>query len=169
MKRNEFHRIKTDFILESLFVFFLLLSSSVSFAQAQANFSGVWIKDSAQSDERYKSFDIEYSIEQTPKTFIVKQKMTHRESQESITHEYSFTLDGKVTNTKKEYGTENNTTQWSADKRTLTARSTVMYDTQEVGFTESYILSNDGLVLTTIKSDIIPEALSVKQVFNKKK
>jgi hypothetical protein len=169
MKQNDSSQINAAFGTEWLLVMFLLLSSSVSMAQQQTNFSGTWIKDPSKSDDFYKSFNVEYSIVQTPKTFDVKQKMVHADSQEEVIHNYAFTLDGKVKNTKKEYGTEINTVKWSTDNKTLTTRSTVMYDTQEVGFTETYTLSDDGLVLTATKSDIIPEALKVTQVFIKKK
>jgi hypothetical protein len=85
-----------------------------------------------------------------------------------VTRDYSYTLDGKVTSMKKESGIEKNLAQWSADKKNLKTRSTITYGTEDVGFTETYSLSDNGLVLTVQKSDIIPEALSVKLVFNKK-
>jgi hypothetical protein len=50
----------------------------------------------------------------------------------------------------------------------LTLDLTITYGTQDVGFTETYSLSDNGLVLTVQKSDIIEGGLSVKQVFNKK-
>ena len=50
----------------------------------------------------------------------------------------------------------------------LKTRSTIAYGSQDVGFTESYSLSDNGLVLTVQKSDIIEGGLSVKQIFNKK-
>lgn len=168
MKQNKIWCITRHIILKSLSVILLILCYSVSFSQSTVNFSGIWIKDDLKSDDRFKSFEIEYSIEQTPQLFIVKQKLTHKSSQESVLRDYSFAMDGKITNTEKEYGIEKNAIQWSSDKKTLTTRSTVKYGNEEVGFTETFTLSDDGLVLTTQKSDIIHEALSVKQVFNKK-
>jgi hypothetical protein len=73
-----------------------------------------------------------------------------------------------VTNYKKEYGTEKNLAQWSADKKILNTRSTVTYGNQDVGFTEAYSLSDKGLVLTILKTDIIPESKSLKMIFKKK-
>jgi len=168
MKRNGSHCIKINSFLGSLFVLSLILCSSVSYAQSPANFSGVWMQDTTKSDDFYKSFEVKYTITQTLQTFIVKQTFTIKSSEEIVTRDYSFTLDGKVTNIEKEYGIEKNTAQWSADKKILTTRSTVTYGNEDVGFTETYSLSDNGLVLTAQKSDIIPGALSVKQVFNKK-
>jgi hypothetical protein len=161
-------RVRTDSISATLFVLSLLLCSSVSNAQSPANFSGVWIQDTTKSDDFYKSFEVKYQITQTLLTFTVKQTFTIKGSNENLTRDYSFTLDGKVTTMEKEGGKEKNTAQWSADKKILTTRSTITYGTEDVGFTETYSLSDNGLILTAKKSDIIPGALSVKQVFNKK-
>lgn len=168
MKRNGSPRVRTNSILGSLFVLYLILCSSVSYAQSPANFSGIWIQDTTKSDNFYKSFDVKYTITQTLQTFTVKQTFTVESSKETVTRDYSYTLDGKVTNMKKESGIEKNLAQWSADKKNLKTRSTITYGTEDVGFTETYSLSDNGLVLTVQKSDIIPEALSVKLVFNKK-
>ena len=168
MVRNGSSHTRTKFKLGSMFVICLLLFSSGSIAQTPVDFSGEWIRDPAKSDNFYKAFEVNYSIAQTPGTFVVKQKLTHTVSKESVTNDYSYTLDGKVSNTKKEHGTEKNSTNWSDDKKILITRSTVTYGTDDVGFTETYSLSENGLVLTVQKSDIIPGALSVKQVFNKK-
>ena len=169
MKRNGSPRVRTNSILGSLFVLYLLLCSSVSYAQSPANFSGVWIQDTTKSDDFYKSFDVKYTITQTLQTFTVKQTFAVKGSKEIVTSDYSYSLDGKVTNTKKESGIEKNLVQWSADKKTLNTKSTITYGNEDVGFTEAYSLSDNGLVLTVLKSDIIPGALSVKQIFNKKK
>ncbi len=155
-------------VLGSLFVLSLLLCSSVSYAQSPVNFSGVWIQDTVKSDDFYKAFDVKYTIAQTPQTFTVKQTLTLRNSEESITHDYSYTLDGKVTTMEKETGKEKELAQWSADKKVLTTRSTITYGNEDVGFTETYSLSDNGLVLTVQKSNIIAGLPTVKQVFNKK-
>jgi hypothetical protein len=127
------------------------------------------MQDTTRSDDFYKSFEVKYTITQTPQTFTVKQTFALKDSKESITKDYSFTLDGKVTNMKKESGIEKESAQWSADKKILTTRSTTTYGNDDVGFTETYSLSGNGLVLTVQKSDILPGGLSVKQVFNKNK
>jgi hypothetical protein len=67
----------------------------------------------------------------------------------------------------KEGNTEKNSAKWSADKKILTTRSTVTYGSEDVGFTETYSLSDNGRVLTVLKSNIIPGVPEVKQVFNK--
>jgi len=124
--------------------------------------------DTSKSDDFYKSFIVKYTITHTPQTFVVKQTFSDKSGKEIITRDYSFTLDGKVTTMEKESGKEKNTAQWSADKNILTTRSIITYGNEDVGFTETYSLSDNGLVLTAQKSDIIQGALSVKQVFNKK-
>jgi hypothetical protein len=158
----------TNPVSKFVFVLSLLLITSVSYAQSPANFSGVWIQDTVKSDDFYKSFQVKYTISQTPQTFTVKQTMTLRGSEETITNDYTYTLDGKVTTMEKEGGKEKELAQWSADKKILTTRSTIIYGNEEVGFTETYSLSDNGLVLTALKSNIIPGVPSVKQVFNKK-
>ncbi|MCX6329082.1 MAG: hypothetical protein NTZ85_06140 [Bacteroidia bacterium] len=168
MKRNGSPRVKTNSILGSLFVLSLLLCSSVSYAQSPANFSGVWIQDTTKSDDFYKSFEVKYTITQTLQTFTVKQTFTLKSSKEIVTDDYSFTLDGKVTSIEKEGGIEKELAQWSTDKKILTTRSTMTYGNEDVGFTETYSLSDNGLVLTVQKSNIIPGVPTVKQVFNKK-
>jgi hypothetical protein len=151
-----------------MFTLSLLLWSSVSYAQSPVNFSGVWIQDTVKSDDFYKAFDVKYSITQTPQKFSVKQTLTLRNSEESITNDYTYTLDGEVTIMEKETGKEKELAQWSADKKTLTTRSTITYGNEDVGFTETYSLSDNGLVLTTQKSNIIEGLPVLKQVFNKK-
>jgi hypothetical protein len=124
--------------------------------------------DTTRSDSYYKSFEVTYTITQTPLAFTVVQKFALKGSEESITNDYTFSLDGKITTMKKESGTEKELALWSDDKRSLITRSTITYGAEEVGFTETYSLSGDGLVLTAEKSNIIPGGLTVKQVFNKK-
>jgi hypothetical protein len=168
MKGNGYHRFRTNFILESLLVYSLLCFSYVSYAQSPVNFSGVWIQDTTQSDNFYKSFDVKYAITQTAETFAVKQTFSDYSGNEIVTRDYAFTLDGKETNMEKNGGIEKELAQWSADNKILTTTSTTTYDNQVVGNTAIYSLSEDGLVLTVQNSDIIPGGLSVKQVFNKK-
>lgn len=168
MKQNGSPHIRTYSILRPLFVLTLFFFSVITYAQAPANFSGIWVQDTTKSDDFYKSFEVKYTITQTVQLFKVTQTLTQWSSKESVTREYSYSLDGKVTNTQKETGMEKNLAQWSADKKTLTTRSTIAYGNEDVGFTETYSLSNNDLVLTVQKSNIIPGALTVKQVFNKK-
>jgi hypothetical protein len=154
--------------LKYLFVLTLLLFTCATYAQSPADFSGVWIQDPAKSDDFYKSFEVKYTIRQTAQVFTVSQILTMKGTTESVTNEYTYTLDGKVTTMDKEGGKEKELAQWSSDKKILTTRSTKTYGNEEVGFTETYSLSDNGLVLTVQKSNIIPGALTIKQVFNKK-
>lgn len=167
MKLNGSFSLRSKYVFGSLLAISLFICSSVSYAQVTANFSGVWMQDTVKSDDFYKSFDVKYTITQTLQTFKVIQAMTMRGTDEGVTREYSYTLDGKVTSKVNENGTEKNLAEWSADKKVLNTRSTVAYGNEDVGFTEAYSLSADGKVLTVQKSNIIPGALSVKMVFNK--
>jgi len=168
MTKHGFFKLPKNLIFPALLVL-LIFYSTGSYAQTPVDFSGVWIQDTAKSDDFYKSFEVEYAINQTLQTFTVKQTFTMKGSNESVIRDYSFTLDGKVTSVEKENGIEKNSAQWSDDKKTLITRSTVFYGTEEVGFKEFYSISDNGLVLTSQKTDIIPDAFTVKLVFNKKK
>lgn len=169
MKLSGSQHVRIDSFIKTFILLSLLLSSSVSYSQNTASFGGVWVQDTTKSDDFYKAFGVVYTITQTPQEFTVKQTFTIKESNESVDHNYSFTLDGKVKNVKTEYGTENNTAKWSADKKILTTRSTIKYGPDDVGLTETYSLSANGLVMTAVKKDIIEGSTPVKMVFNKKK
>jgi hypothetical protein len=168
MKQIVFPCLRTNAISKYALLFSLILCTSGLYGQTPANFSGIWIQDPDKSDDFYKSFEVIYTITQTPQSFTVKQKLTLRNSEESITNDYTYTLDGKVTTMEKEGGKEKGLAQWSADKKILTVRSTITYGNEDVGFTETYSLSDNGLVLTALKSNIIEGLPVVKQVFNKK-
>lgn len=168
MKRIISQHFRKNLILNYVFVFSLLLCSSLLYAQSPVNFSGVWIQDTAKSDDFYMAFEVKYTITQTPQTFTVKQAMTLRGSEETITNDYTYTLDGKVTTMEKEGGKEKELALWSADRKTLTVRSTKTYGNEDVGFTETFSLSDDGLALTTVKANIIEGLPTVKQIFKKK-
>jgi len=168
MRQIETSGFRTNSILGSLFVLCILLCSTVSNAQSAANYAGLWMLDTVKSDKFYKGIEVKYSITQTPQSFTVKQIFTIESSKESVINEDSYTLDGKVKIAETENGKSNNSVKWSSDKKVLTTRSTIFYGTQEVGYTETFSLSDNGLVLTVQKSDINPEALSIKLVFNKK-
>jgi hypothetical protein len=169
MKSNGSSHLRTNSISGSLFVVFLILFSTGSYAQSPVNFSGIWMQDTSKSDGFYKKFDVRFTITQTAQTFKVMQTLSDFAGKESVTRDYSYTLDGKETSIKKKTGIEKNLAQWSADKKILNTRSTIKYGPDDVGFTESYSLSDNGMVLTVKKSDIIPGGLTLTQVFNKKK
>jgi len=168
MKPIESPRFRINTVFGLLLFISLMLYSYGSFSQTTTNFTGVWIQDESKSDDFYKSFEVEYAITQTPTKFSVIQTFTFKESKEVVNNEYTYTLDGKVTNWNKETGTEKNSAQWSADKQILTTKSTITYGNEDVGFTETYSLSGNNLILTVVKSNIIPDLPSVKLVFNKK-
>ncbi|GEM_PF-2063710 len=167
MKHDKSSRLSPNFILGYLFILSFIFISSVSIAQSPVNFSGSWIQDTVKSDDFYKSFEIKFLITQTPQEFKIKQTYSMKGSPEVLENEYSYTLDEKVTTRVIEGNTQKNSAKWSADKKILTTRSIVTYGTEDVGFTETYSLSNNGLVLTVVRSNIMPDVPQVKLVFNK--
>jgi len=88
---------------------------------------------------------------------------------ETVTRESSFNLDGKEVSKEEQGGINKESATWSADKKTLTTKSTRTVGTDVYGSTMAYSLSGDGLVLTQQTEDINPFGPKVKQVFNKKK
>jgi hypothetical protein len=168
MNPNGTSRLRYNSFIGSLFVMSLLFCSAFSYSQSPANFSGIWIQDTTKSDDFYKTFNVKYTITQTLQTFTIKQSFADKKGIEIISRDYSFSLDGKVINMEKGGGIEKEVAQWSADKKILTTRSTRSDGKDDVGFTATYSLSDNGLVLTVLNTDIISGPWSVKQVFNKK-
>lgn len=169
MKLSGSLHVRIITLIKTFIFLSLLISPSVSYSQNAASFAGVWVQDTVKSDEFYRAFEVTYTITQTPQAFNVKQTFGIKGSPEPVVRNYSFTLDGKVKNVKTEYGTENNTAKWSADKKTLTTRSTIKYGPDDVGLTETYSISANGLVLTAVKKDIMEGSTPVKMIFSKKK
>ena len=112
MKRKGTLHHRSSSFLESLLILSLLFCSAFSFAQSPANFSGVWIQDTAKSDDFYKNFDVKYTITQTLQTFTVKQSFSDKSGKEIISRDHSFTLDGKVKYMEKEGGIGMEFAQW---------------------------------------------------------
>lgn len=122
-----------------------------------------------KSDDFYKAFDVKCTITQTPQTITIKMAFFDKiEKKEIATHDYSFTLDGKETSKEEQGGIDKELAQWSADKKSLTTKSTRTVGSDIYGSTATYSLSGNNLILTVQTSDINPGGLSVKQIFNKK-
>ena len=156
-----------------IFISLLALSifySSGSHAQTSVDFSGIWIQDTAKSDDFYKAFSVKCMITQTPQSITIKQAFSDKKTGEEITsHDNFFTLDGIEKSKEEEGGINKDLATWSPDKKILTTKSTRTVGTDIYGSTAIYSLSDNGLVLTVQSADINPFGLSVKQVFNKKK
>ncbi len=156
-------------ILKSIMVLSVILWASTLYGQKTADFSGVWIQDNEKSDDFYKSFNVTCTILQTPERITFKTTFSMPGESETVTRESSFNLDGKEVSKEEQGGINKESAIWSADKKTLTTKSTRTVGTDVYGSTMAYSLSVDGLVLTQLTEDINPFGPKVKQVFNKKK
>lgn len=168
MKRFGFLNRRKNLILKSLILFSLIFYASASYAQSLVNFSGEWTQDNAKSDAFYKDYNVKCTIIQTPQSITFKRTFFDKTDKEITSMNTSFNLDGKETS-KEEYGGINReSAKWSPDKKILTTKSTRTVGKDVYGSTETYTLSDNGLVLTVQTTDINPLGLPVKQIFNKK-
>jgi len=168
MTHYGFFHLRNSSIFKS-FLFLLLISyTSALYAQPLPDFSGVWIQDNVKSDDFYKSFDVKFTITQTPQSINITETFYDKSGSEITTRNKSFTLDGKETSKEEEGGINKESAKWSADKKSLEIKSTRTVGNDEYGSTSTYSLSENGIVLTVQTSDINPFGPSVKQIFNKK-
>jgi len=146
----------------------VVLWASALYGQKTADLSGVWIQDNEKSDDFYKSFKVTCTITQTSEKITFKNTFTMPGESETVTRESSFNLDGKEVSKEEQGGINKESAIWSADKKTLTTKSTRTVGTDVYGSTMTYSLSADGLVLTQLTEDVNPFGPKVKQIFNKK-
>jgi len=152
------------FGLISLFIF-----PSLLIAQKAADFSGTWVQDAEKSDEFYKDFMITNVITQTPQLIRFKVTFADMDGNEMMTRESSFNLDGREVSREEQGGINKEQATWSADKKTLTVKSTRTVGKDVYGSTVAYTLSADGQELKVKTSDINPMGPTVNQVFTRKK
>ena len=149
------------------FIFIMFITSTVS-AQTGPDFSGTWIQDKEKSGDFYKKFNVTTVITQTPQTISVKTTFADDSGKEMVTRESSFNLDGKEVSKQNGGRTLTESAVWSADRKTLTTKSTGKDGGGEYGSSSAYTLSENGLILTIKTVDVNPMGQSVVQVFNKK-
>jgi len=147
----------------------LFLATSALKAQSPADFSGVWNQDNVKSDDFYKEFNVKCTIIQNTQTFTVRTTFFEKSGKELTSVESVFNLDGKEVSKEEQGGINKESAVWSADRKTLTTRSTRTVGSDVYGSTAAYTLSDDGNVLTVQTADISPIGTKVKQVFNKGK
>jgi len=152
------------FGLISIFIFPSLLIS-----QTPADFSGTWVQDAEKSDEFYKEYLITNVITQTPQLIKFKVTFADKDGNEMVTRESSFNLDGREVSREEQGGINKEQATWSADKKTLTVKSTRTVGKDVYGSTVAYTLSADGQELKVKTSDINPMGPTVNQVFARKK
>ncbi|MDQ1296173.1 MAG: hypothetical protein QG611_151, partial [Bacteroidota bacterium] len=151
------------------FLMLLIISfASALYAQTLPDISGVWIQDNVKSDDFYKSFDVKFTITQTPLSIKITEIFFDKEGKEITSLNKSFTPDGKEKSTEEQGGINKESARWLADKKSLETKSTRTVGTDIYGSTTTYSLSENGLVLTVQTTDINPFGPSVKQIFNKK-
>jgi hypothetical protein len=168
MKRNGFLNRRKNLIFKSFNILFVIFYASALYSQSPLDFSGVWTLDNAKSDVLVKDYNITCTINQTPGSISIKQLFFDKSGKEDATLTNSFTLDGKVT-TREEYGGINReSAKWSPDKKILTTTSTRTVGKEVYGSSDTYTLSDNGLVLTIRTSDINPAGKTMVQVFNRK-
>lgn len=151
----------------TLVIVLTLLAASLS-AQTPADFTGTWIQDNAKSDDFYKGFNVSMVISQTPQVFAVQLIFADKDNKEMTKQESAFNLDGKEVSKEEHGGINKELATWSADKKTLTTKSTRTVGTDVYGSITTYTLSADGKVLTKHTSDVNPLGPSINQVFNRK-
>jgi len=168
MNTCKLSRLGNRLNLKLIMVLTVILWTSALYGQKPTDFSGVWIQDNIKSDDFYKSFNVTCTITQTAQKITFKNTFAMPGESETVTRESSFNLDGKEVSKEEQGGINKESAIWSADKKTLTTKSTRTVGTDVYGSTMAYSLSADGLVLTQLTEDINPFGPKVKQIFNKK-
>lgn len=169
MKNNRFLLSGKMQVARLSFMFSMIFYTASLFAQAPVNFSGTWIQDNVKSDDFYKAFNVSMIIKQTPQVFAVQLIFEDKTGKEQSIQESSFNLDGKEVSKEEQGGINRESAIWSADKKTLTTKSTRSVGSDVYGSTATYTISENGTVLTKQTSDINPLGPSIKQIFNLKK
>lgn len=158
-----------NFTFKVLLLLAMFISATSIYAQSPVNFSGVWIKDNAKSDEFYKDFDITCTVKQTPQEISIEETFFSKSGEKMLSKEELYTLDGKETSVEEQGGINKKSAKWSADKKTLTVSNTTTYGSDVLGSYKAYSLSENGRVLTVLTTDANPlTGLKVNQIFNKK-
>jgi hypothetical protein len=169
MTRYGFLNRRNNVVFKLLFMLSLIFHVPALYAQSPINFSGIWTKDNVKSDDFYKDFNIKCTITQTPQSFTIRQTFFDKSGKEITTSESSFNLDGKETSKEEQGYIDKVSAKWSPDKKSLVTTSTRTVGKDVYGSSASYSLSDNGLVLTVLTSDINPGGLSVTQILNKEK
>ena len=109
MKLSGCIRLLRNSIIRSFIVLALISFASASYAQSVPDFSGVWVQDTAKSDDFYKAFDVMTTITQTPQTITITTKFSNKDDKEGTSRSSSFNLDGKEVSKEEDGGTNKDT------------------------------------------------------------
>lgn len=168
MTHYGFLHIRKSSIFNSFLILLLITCASALNAQTLPDLTGVWIQDNVKSDDFYKSFDVKFTIAQTPQFIKITETFYDKSGTEITTRQKTFTLDGKEMSKEEQGGINKEYAKWSADKKILETKSTRTVGNDVYGSTSTYSLSENGIVLTVQTTDINPFGPSVKQILNKK-
>jgi len=146
---------KLSFTLKNgLFIAVTLLISSVSFGQGAANFSGSWAFNESKSnlgEGGGRMVSQTLVIVQDAATFSLERAFTGQDGTERKMSE-KYTLDGKESVNPVFNTTKKSTAIWSADKKSLTVSSIMVFEmngeNNEIKMIEVYKLSDSEKTLT---------------------
>jgi hypothetical protein len=149
MKNNRLDNLKSG-----LFIAIALLSSSLSFSQSAANFSGSWAFNESKSnlgEGGGRMVSQTLVIVQDAATFSLERAFTGQDGTERKMSE-KYTLDGKESVNPVFNTTKKSTATWSADKKSLTVSSLMVFEMNgeknEIKTVEVYKLSDGDKTLT---------------------
>jgi hypothetical protein len=138
-----------------LVVFFYLFSVGTSAQTGSISFSGTWAFNESKSNQGEGGFRMaakKLVIIQDPNNLSIERTRVRQTGEESIIKE-KYTLDGKEsTNPVFNEITKKSTVSWSADKKSLTITSKMVFDmngeSTEIKTVEVWKLSDGGKSLT---------------------
>ncbi len=143
----------------------LLNSFAIS---AQPDFTGTWILDHSKSDAEFRDYQITCLITQTIKTFTVEQIFVMKNGEKSAMPAVTYNLDGKEITREEQGGKDKFSAKWeSPDQKTLTIKYVKNMAGNDYGSITTYILSENGQMLTINSTDLTGES-PMKQVYNRK-
>jgi hypothetical protein len=162
---NIFKNILT---IRMMLIISLILCSWTLSAQTFTNFSGEWLQDNSKSDPQYKDYNVKLTIAQTALDITIKTAYCDKDWKEKMSSSESYTLDGKEVSKEQDGGVDVMSAKWSADKKSLTTKTSRTNEGEVYGSTCTYSLSGNGLILTVKSDNIRPGQPSIIQVLNKK-
>jgi hypothetical protein len=138
----------------SLIITFNLLISTVSFSQGAANFSGSWSFNESKSnlgEGGFRMMSQKVIITQDEKSFKLERTFKNQDGEDMKIDE-TYTLDGKESVNPVFNTTKKSTATWSADKKSLTVASVMVFDMNgeqmEIKTVEIYKLGDGDKTLT---------------------
>ena len=150
-------------VLTIAFLVSFFLISMGSYAQGgKVNFSGEWSFNESKSnmgEGRFRGASSKLTIKQEGNNLTIERLRRGREGQEMKSTE-KLTLDGKESENTAGRGTRKSAATWSDDGKTLTIKSTMVFDrggeTMEMKSIELWKLTDGGKILSIESSSSTP-------------